>query len=392
MTRTMESSQVLQVNIGPERKFMPGGLQPFMVRAADGRLYAIGQLPVPLGTHFPGVFGACVSDDAGKTWQKWSQADLPGGSVFFEGCATVLKRDNNALIMLPHSFKAAQPEGWWEAPLWESRDNWRTVRRATTARLHLPQAKGGFDDDGHKAPEVFLHRTLLELPSGELLLTGYGWFKGDEIPSTYRPTMNKFRTLLFHSSDKGRTWSLRATVAYGDVGEEAFNEPVMVRISKGPNAGRLLVHMRTGSNKTFRHNPIHQSHSDDEGRTWSSPQPLPFCGNVDPELIEMSDGTLVSGFGYRTFESRVNLTSEPKTMGKGHGNYIAFSTDHGQTWIQETQVTDDPSTCYVAIAETSPGKLAYVYDIGDAWQHVWIGNEGIERGLGCREIEVRRST
>jgi len=258
------------------------------------------------------------------------------------------------------------------------------------ADIYLPQAKGGFDDDGHPVPEVFLHRSLLELPGGDLLLTAYGWFEGDETPSTYRPSMLKCRTLLLRSSDRGQHWSLVSTVAVDPtVGEEGFNEPVLLRLTKGPLAGRLIAHLRTGSDKTWKHNAIYQTESDDEGRTWSTPHPLAWA-NVDPDLIEMHDGTLVASFGYRTLESRVHLDAyPPKDLGEGHGNYLAFSHDQGQTWESPIRITHEPSSCYTTVREVEPGKLLLVYDIGDWWQHVWNGWEGIERGIGCREIIVK---
>ena len=34
------------------------------------------------------------------------------------------------------------------------------------------------------------------MPDGGLLCTFYGWLKGDNSPSTYRPTMKKSRVML----------------------------------------------------------------------------------------------------------------------------------------------------------------------------------------------------
>ena len=84
----------------------------------------------------------------------------------------------------------------------------------------------------------------------------------------------------------------------------------------------------------------------------------------------------------------MNLTSDPKTLGSGHGNYIALSYDQGETWTRETQVTDAPSTCYPCLCETAPNRLLMVYDVGDAWQHVWSDHPGIARSLACRPIDV----
>jgi len=54
----------------------------------------------------------------------------------------------------------------------------------------------------------FLHRSLIELPNGDLLLTAYGWFQGDEHAFTYRSSMKRFRTILLRSSDGAETGPL----------------------------------------------------------------------------------------------------------------------------------------------------------------------------------------
>ncbi|HVF09317.1 MAG TPA: sialidase family protein [Abditibacteriaceae bacterium] len=379
----------MKINIGPEKVILPGGLQPFMFQLKTGRLVVQAQLETPLGTMFPGRWATLVSDDGGASWQPWSRADVTGGSPFFEGCATHLS--DGLAILLEWSARGPQPDGCWIARLWESHDNWDTAQGPFEARIPLPMAKGGFDDDGHPVPELFLHRSLIELPHGDLLLTAYGWFEGDETPSTYRPSMNKLRCILLRSSDRGRNWRFISTIAVDPtIGEEGFNEPVLVRLTKGRHQGRLIALLRTGSNKTFAHNPIYQTESDDEGQTWTPPRPLNF-ENVDPDLIEMESGVLVASCGWRTAESRVNLTSEPKSIGPGHGNYLVCSHDGGESWTNLTQITDTPSSCYTTVREIAPGKLLLVYDIGDSWQHVWQDYEGIKRGIGCRVIEVSSS-
>ena len=54
------------------------------------------------------------------------------------------------------------------------------------------------------------------------------------------------------------------------------------------------------------------------GDTAASGGRRPIVG-TDPDLIEMQDGTLVMSFGH-------------KPDYREHGNYLAFSTDHGASW------------------------------------------------------------
>jgi hypothetical protein len=374
----------LKLDIGPERIILPEALQPFLIHTKTGRLVVTGQLPVPLGTQFPGVYGTAASDDGGQTWKD---PGVPGGSPFHEGCVAHL-RDGTTLL-LQWSARGPDSDGNWIAKLWESRD-WKTLTGPFDAKLHLPDAKGGFDDDGHPVPEVFLHRGLIALPNDDLLLAAYGWFKGDDTPSTYRPSMKKFRVILLRSKDRGRNFSLVTTVAVDpSIGEEGFNEPVLLRLTKGKRAGRLLALLRTGSNKTFQHCPLYQTESDDEGKTWTTPHALAF-GNVDPDLIELHDGTLVASYGWRTWQSRVHLGAQPpKEIGPEHGNYLAFSYDQGDTWPQVVRVNHEPSSCYTCVCEIEPNKLLFIYDKGDAWQHVWKDYPESPRSISCRTIKLQ---
>ena len=119
----------------------------------------------------------------------------------------------------------------------------------------------------------------------------------------------------------GLNWSLVSTIAVVCVGQEGFNEPVLARLTQGKHSGRFIVLMRTG-----RNNPIYQTESDDEGRSWTKLRALGLLG-VDPDLIEMTNGILVCGFGGLT-----------EWLGEGR-HYLAFSLDQGATWTRITQVS-----------------------------------------------------
>ena len=130
------------------------------------------------------------------------------------------------------------------------------MRGPLVCRIDLPQAKGGFDDTGRPYSGVTFHRTILALPGGELLATIYCWFHEDNLPSSYEAKMNRYRCVLLRSSDRGETWRYGATIASdATVGEEGFDEPVMIRLSRGPRAGRLVCLMRTGN----RTSPLYRS-------------------------------------------------------------------------------------------------------------------------------------
>jgi len=367
----------LRVTVGPERIILPDGLQPFMFQSRNGTLVVQGQMPEPPGFIAPNrnwgwIPGNVRSADGGETWQAWTPTTKQGMGPIFEGEATQL--ENGRTLILEWTAEGPKEGGYFFAKLWESHDEWQTLTGPMQAKIHLPDAIQGFDDGGHPMPGIWLHRTLIEMPSGELLATAYGWFRGDSTPSAYMKSQNKFRCFLLSSKDSGRNWSLVSTIAVDPkIGEEAFDEPVLVRLSQGKHKGRFIVLMRTG-----RFDPVYQTESDDEGRTWTTPHPLNFHG-VSPDIVEMKNGVLVAGFGWRTEDAYVKPGVKP--LSPRLGFYVAFSLDQGATWTHLTQVNNEPSTSYAAVKEVQPGKLILVYDKS------WWGRPG--RGIAARFIEVR---
>jgi len=166
------------------------------------------------------------------------------------------------------------------------------------------------------------------------------------------------RSFLLRSKDQGRTWTYVTTIASDPVEQEGFGEPVMAQLQRGPHAGRLICLMRTG-----RETPVYQCESDDEGKTWTKAYPLqwtysrfgrsrPIVG-TDPDLIEMQDGTLVMAFGH-------------KPDYQEHGNYLAFSLDHGHSWTQVIPLSGTVTRAYCGVREVAPGELFVVYTTSDA--------------------------
>jgi len=127
----------------------------------------------------------------------------------------------------------------------------------------------------------------------------------------------------------------------------------MIRLSKGPHAGRLICLMRTGSVS-----PIYQSESDNDGKTWSAALPLRTMYSkfghwrsivgTDPDLIEMRDGTLAMSFGH-------------KPDYKDDGDFVAFSADQGESWTQVTRLSMELTCAYTSVNEIEPGVLYVAY-------------------------------
>jgi len=384
------------------------GRQPFLFLSGQGTLFCQAQLTAPpFRTKDKQVFlvrmGSALSRDGGRHWTPWTHqanhddVNLEGGAV---QCA-----DGTILLLDTYVMEGKTP-GHGIGELWKSHDDLRTVEGPFWVDFKLPHIRwqGSSNDIGKTEASARLHRSILELPGGDLLTTLYCRFEGDSAASGYMPTMLKSRTVVVRSRDHGASWAYLATVGVDSgVGTEGFAEPVLARVSQGAHAGRLICIMRTGRQ-------LHQAHSDDNGVTWEHPQPMRLPGldiyrvqdweglfgydpkapdfvprdemngsMVDPELIEMRDGTLVCGFGLRAPEKRYKQDWHTPR----NGNYLAFSCDGGDSWSHIVQYRSGaPTTQYMGVREIRPGVLYVVYD-DSMWKM-----PGAARGF---ELEVHRN-
>jgi len=407
----IEADGRLRLSFGEEQMVLPGGLQPSLLCTASGALVVQAQVPVkPFPSKRIAYLSAMetrVSRDNGKTWTVI--APKPGeNGLNMEGGAVQL-RDGTILALDTYLTPAAKlDEGSGE--LFTSTNDWRTLDGPADVVFKLPGVDFycSKDDGGHPHEAQRLHRRILELPGGNLLTTFYGWMKGDKTPSTYMPAMMKSRVMLARSNDRGKNWKLISTIAADpSVGTEGFGEPVLTRLGKGPHPGRLICLMRTGRE-------LREAISDDEGMTWSDSRPLVFAGLdvyrtelwvdhfrnfkgskgklldernpdelrgavVDPDLIELRSGLLVAAFGVRLPQKACWAHPEHSW----NGNYLAFSTDHGETWSNVVRMTSGVlTTHYMAIEETlTNNKIFVAYDLG-GW------SKGMKRDVWGRFVEV----
>ena len=365
--------------VEPEVQVLSGALAPYMFRSPKGTVVLQARALMPPDYPRPtrnvptGWAITAVSRDGGYGWQLWRPGEGQGQGPMIEGA--VVQLQGGPIRVFDWIADGPSPEGDFSGRMWDSTDEWVTLCGPIPFRVHLPQAQGGHDDNGKPYSGVTFHRTALQLPDGDLLATIYCWFKEDNVPSSYEPKMNRYRCVLLRSGDLGQNWHYDSTIAADpSVGEEGFDEPVMVQLSLGAHKGRLICLMRTGS----RADPLYQAHSDDEGKTWSPPRALPLKG-VDPDLIEMADGTLACSFGYR------KLTDPPSPE---FGNYLAFSTDQGETWGQVTHLPIEAhaggyrSQCYTSLCEVEPGRLLVLLHVG--WFRAPVSY------IGRRFVQVRR--
>jgi len=378
----------INLRLGPERLVMAEGLQPSMICTAKGTLVVQAQTtekPLPAKRiSYPSAIKTVVSRDGGATWTEFPRQPGQNGLNFEGG---VMQLRNGRILALDTYITPGETDGTGGGQIYFSDDDWRTLQGPVDSFFLIPGVNyyGSTDDYGRTHAAARLHRRMIELPNGDLLTTVYCWFKGDQAPVYYMPTLWKPRTILLRSSDQGRNWRLVATVAADPkLTPEGFAEPVLVRISSGAHAGRLRVYMRVGRD-------LYETWSDDDGKSWVTPQPVNlgvvdvhrtqdwaalFPGGrdkngpidmegsmVDPDVIELRSGALVLAVGAR-MPARACW---PQAGAARNGDYIAISLDHGETWSHIVQITSGVlTTHYMAIEETpKDNELFVVYDLGD---------------------------
>lgn len=159
--------------------------------------------------------------------------------------------------------------------------SWRTEYGTFTTDKTLDPAKfnRGIRVDGD----------ILQDPDGNLLLTYYTNNSGDAAGSAG----------IAISTDNGRSWQRRATVFQGTA-TRAYSE---VGISWASN-GDLVAVVRNQAGSTLE--PLYTARSSDQGRTWSTPVPLPIStafgepappSAVMPVLHLLPNGVMTLTFG-----------------------------------------------------------------------------------------------
>ncbi|MBI4023396.1 MAG: exo-alpha-sialidase [Verrucomicrobia bacterium] len=207
-------------------------------------------------------------------------------------------------------------------------------------------------------------RAALEREDGSIVALNWYHPKGQKrVPGLF----------VLESRDRGRSWRQIALVVSGD----GLSEPSLAQLDNGD----LLALNRTGG-------PLLQARSSDGGFTWSKPQPVRFaeefkmrdttpyfshlvqrmrqdgaekfaCG-VAPDMIRMSDGTLVCVYGRPGFHMMYDLT--------GTGEHWRHGLSFDEIEFDLCRRNGSPccdfgSTGYMGVQEVAPGELAVVYDL-----------------------------
>ncbi|MBQ3046182.1 MAG: exo-alpha-sialidase [Clostridia bacterium] len=191
----------------------------------------------------------------------------------------------------------------------------------------------------HKSPVSSPHGPV-ELPDGTLLWVGSIYNPADE--------QNSIGSVEAHKINSDGTTEYVGRVENIKIGD-------ITPIPCEPHAivlddGTILLHIRveTLDDSIFT---IYQSKSEDNGKTWSSPERLlPLTGGSPPHILKHSSGMLVCTYGHREIP---------------YGIKAMFSDDNGKTWDYGYDIylceANDSDLGYPSSVELDDGSILTVF-------------------------------
>jgi len=320
-------------------------------RAGDGTIY---------------LHGHKQSLDGGRSIVRQESLDVEA----------ITAKPERAVLARPGLFLALggpaclRTSGVYSVQAWRSTDDLRTLTEEE-ARVYVPEGPTREREKGEWYG-LYVYRTIIEMPDGELLATMYGNFEADSIRPTEcqskRETKFKQRSFVVTSKDRGRTWHFLSTIAWPrpeDPVGEGFVEPTIVRLDDG----RLFSVMRTG-----HHFPLYSSWSADNGKTWTAPLYTGLERGCDPCLVKLSDGRIALSYGRRFPQGWSRITpggdgGRWQYPGEGLVNLAISPDGTGQTWVDHV-IGRRMGSCYSTIFEVQPNVI---FCQVDGW---WMAGTG----------------
>ena len=334
-----EETEILKITVGQPTKLRPERFQN-TASVAVSRTRTVAAFYQKPGT---GPKFYRVSKDAGQTWGP-EMMNPPGLMSQMSGSLA----EGGALCMLGEAAPVAGGgPGQLQAKRIVFSDDFLKHTVGTSA-VSLPKTVKR-NPWGNAWPH-FVKGKIVQLANGDLLATMHGWLEGDI----------QFRTMIVRSSDQGRTWQYRASVAYSANAPDpqlpgqyaGYCEPSLALLSNG----QLLCIMRTqGAQYAGEYRPLYVCWSDDLGKTWTKPVATnPHLMSISPTLAVLDNGVVACQYGRPGF-------------------HVAFSLDHGHTWQDRIRFSDLPIpiiTGQFDMVKVGPNKLVAIGNDADGTK-VW---------------------
>lgn len=280
---------------------------PAIERLADGRLHVSYHIEADSATAYGLPVGHAASSDNGQTWQPL--AGVPAGSGLLlpngDRLRSIAER-SRPLADLTLPAPIATRKGTYGATYniyaledlpADLRAGWRFSRCHAgqsewveeTATVHMPGEIRYSDETVFTFPWMW---RMSVAPDGSIWGFIYPW----RAPG--RVLREKWLPVFMRSTDNGHTWVMLSEIAYrGDPAadkawdkRDGFTEP---NVAFMPD-GSLFALLRTTDGNGP--GPIYSCHSQDGGKTWSTPQPFDDCG-VWPSFVTLKNGGTLATYG-----------------------------------------------------------------------------------------------
>ena len=250
-----------------DRVVIAGGVEPRSRAFAGLQQLANGDLLVGYrvgSDHIVTDDGAVVtvrSKDAGRTWgEPRPVVSLPGWDS--GGGNRIIQTPDGDLIMFWFKARRSNPDA-------------HEYHVYPTRSTDYGHTWGPFGPElklfpGWTEPHAVGHMHVLS--DGRWMMSVYG---SDQVGGT------TYSGVAF-SDDRGQTWGDMSVVARGPAA--SFYETALIRLKDE----RFLAAIRT-QDPPFT---TYRAYSEDEGRTWTHPEPLPFLGQT-PFLFELRSGAIL---------------------------------------------------------------------------------------------------
>ncbi len=275
-----------------------------------------------------------ISQDSGQTWASFSEEGLPGAGLVcaMGGGEMLCVPMPKPLDVTAGETRLPEPVGEFFTyrkmmlyPVEKCPEDIKEFLQAQPASRWLPERKAWVKDP---ARFDIRQRLVWMGPKGEAgLVSGTSFERapirvgGELLWADYRAlfvmpdgsTPKGFGVSCFVSTDKGKTWTRRATIATANAmpGEpSSMTEPVLAQNARG----ELVCVIRRTDQKQ---KSMVQTVSADQGRTWETPRALTELGDlgVMPDLLRLESGPMVLTYGRPGVYLTVNRDGTGKTWG-----------------------------------------------------------------------------
>ena len=261
------------------------------------------------------------SSDGGVTWQ--------GPHVAFD----IDYNQHGFIPLTPHGTNRIYAFG--TQPVWDD-ERINGLKQSNGLHENAPIGFRHSDDNGHtwsKLTQIapvndpgFRGMSVMrmcETDAGTWLLGSH------EADWSYKPLMT--RQYILRSEDRGQTWNVAPYKRHGGWCVPQFNRMDEGRPVNLGNGGVFLM-TRTCEGHLWG------LWSEDDGRTWTHPQPTPLVHpDAPPMLCHLSDGKTLVAFHHNRYSdfNYTGLSAEKSEVMKDRSEiWLATSTDGGHTWSE----------------------------------------------------------